>query len=92
MGEFFTWSNLATFAGASAAVAAITQLVKEPLSRIPTQLVSYAIALAILLAATGATGTAEDWTGWAIIPLNAILVSVAANGTFSAIDRIKNSH
>ncbi|MDR2558687.1 MAG: hypothetical protein LBC86_03970 [Oscillospiraceae bacterium] len=87
MGEFFTWAILATFAGASAATAVITQTIKRVLSKVPTQLVSYAVAVIILLLATAATGTAEDWTGWAIIPLNAIIVSAAANGAYSAATR-----
>ena len=90
MDEFFTWAILATFAGASSATAIITQLIKSALSKIPTQILSYAVALIILLLATAATGTATDWTGWAIIPLNAIIVSVAANGMFSAVVRFKD--
>lgn len=87
MNEFFTWQTLVTFAGASVATAIITQFLKEPLKKIPTQLVSYVIALLILLVATAATGGAGDWTAWAIIPLNAILVSLASNGTFEAVTR-----
>lgn len=90
MNEFFTWTLLATFAGASAATAIITQFVKEALSKIPTQIVSYVIALVVLLVATAATGGVSDWTGWAIVPLNAILVSLAANGSFVAVTRITN--
>jgi len=92
MNEFFTWGLLATFAGASAATAIITQFVKEPLAKIPTQIVSYVISLVILLLATAATGGTGDWTGWAIIPLNAVLVSLASNGTYSAIQRISDKN
>jgi uncharacterized membrane protein len=87
MNEFFSWAMLATFAGASIATAIITQVLKTLLSKIPTQLVSYVIALVVLLLATAATRAAEDWTGWAIVPLNAILVSLASNGTYDAITR-----
>jgi hypothetical protein len=90
MNEFFTWAMLATFAGASLATTIITQFIKGALSKVPTQIVSYVVALVVLLLATAATGAAADWTGWAIVPLNAILVSVAANGTFSAIVRVKD--
>lgn len=90
MNEFFTWSFLATYAGASVATAVITQFVKEPLSKIPTQIVSYVIALVVLVLATAATGGATDWSSWAIIPFNAILVSLASNGTYSAVQRIKD--
>jgi len=89
MEHFFTWATLATFAGAATATAIITQYIKKPLAKIPTQLVSYAVALIVLLLATAATGGA-DWTGWVIVPLNAILVSIAANGGFAAVVRTLN--
>jgi len=87
MSEFFNWETLATFAGASVATAIITQFIKKPLAKVPTQIVSYAVAAVVLALATAAMGTAESWTAYAIIPLNAILVSVAANGEFSAVSR-----
>jgi len=89
MDHFFTWATLGTFAGASAATTLITQIIKRPLARIPTQFVSYAVALAILLLATAATGAA-GWTEWVLVPLNALIVSMAANGAFTAIVRTKN--
>lgn len=91
MNEFFTWQTLATFAGAAAATGIITQFVKGWLSKIPTQIVSYVVALVILLAATAATtaGGAE-WTVWAIVPLNAVIVSMSANGAFAAVQRVKD--
>ena len=88
MDEFFTWEMLANFAGAAAATGIITQFTKGLFSKLPTQWLSYMIAIAILAAATAATGCAEDWTGWAIIPLNAVIVSLSANGAFSAIKRV----
>lgn len=91
MSEFFTWSTLGTFAGASAATSIITQFVKGALAKIPTQIVSYAVALVVLLLATAATGGAEDWVGWVIVPLNAILVSLASNGTYEAVTRVADS-
>lgn len=87
MDQFFTWETLATLAGCAAATGIVTQLVKDALKRIPTQLVSYIIALLILTAATAATGSASDWTGWAIVPLNAVIVSLSANGAFAAVKR-----
>lgn len=88
MNEFFTWTMLTTFASAVAATAILTQFVKDLLSKVPTQIVSYVIGLAVLALATAATGGVTDWTGWAILPLNAVLVSLSANGSFSAIQRI----
>lgn len=55
MDEFFSWQMLATFAGATAATAAI--------------------------------GDFTEWTSWAILPLNAALVSMASNGAFAAVKR-----
>ncbi len=88
MNEFFTWSFLATFAGAGIATSIITQFIKGYLSKVPTQIVSYAVSLIVLLAATAATGQAGEWSQWAIVPLNAVLVSLASNGAFVAIKRI----
>ena len=54
MNEFFTWTTLATYAGATAAVGLITQLFKGVgfIDKIPTRITSYAIALVVLVAAT----------------------------------------
>lgn len=89
MDQFFTWELLATFVGAATGTGIITQFVKDVplLKKLPTQFLSYLIALLILTAATAATGGATDWTGWAIIPLNAVLVSFSANGAFAAVKR-----
>ena len=54
MENFFTWSMLATYAGATLATNVITQLFKGVgfLANVPTRLFSYVVALAVLLAAT----------------------------------------
>ncbi len=88
MNEFFSWSMLATFAGASAATALLTQFIKKPLKKIPTQLMSYIISIVVLGLATAATETFETWRDWAIIPFNAALVSLSSNGSFEALKRI----
>ena len=89
MDQFFTWELLATFVGAATGTGIITQFVKGIpfLQKIPTQFLSYLVALLILAAATAATGGATDWTGWAIIPLNAVLVSFSANGAYDALTK-----
>ena len=87
MSEFFNWEILATFTGASVATAILTQFIKKPLAKITTQLVSYIVALIILVLATATVGSAQTWSEWLIAPLNAILVSVAANGEFTAVNR-----
>lgn len=87
MDSFFDWSVLGTFAGASAAVALITQAVKGALAKVPTQLVSYAVAVVVLVGATAAAGATTGWEDWALVPLNAVVVSLAANGGFDAVKR-----
>ena len=53
MEEFFTWSALGTYAGATLAVTLITQLVKGVgwIEKLPTRITSYLVALVVLIAA-----------------------------------------
>ena len=88
MNEFFTWQTLATLAGASVAVGLLTQFLKSAI-KIPTQWLSYILAVVILTVATFFTG-GTDASIWAIIPLNAVIVSTSANGAFAAILRAKD--
>ena len=91
MDNFFDWGMLGTFAGAAAATGIVTQAVKGIFQKIPTQIVSYVIAVVILGLATAATGGASDWTGWVLVPLNAVVVSLSANGGFEAIKRVQKT-
>lgn len=88
MTEFFNWQTLATFAGAAIATGLITQFAKDSFPKLPTQILSYFIALFILFTATfaisGLSGFPADYL---IVPLNAVVVSIAANGAYSAITR-----
>ncbi len=86
MNEFFTWAILATYAGATLATTLVTQLLKGVgfLDRIPTRIFSYVVALIILLAATFFTG-ALTWDAAALCVVNAVVVSLAANGAFDAV-------
>ena len=88
MNEFFTWPTLATFAGCATATAVITQFIKDlkPFKNIATQWVSYGIALVLLFAATYFTG-ALTGPAAALIPFNAVVIALAANGAYSAITR-----
>lgn len=89
MSEFFTWEMLGTYAGCTAAVGVITQLIKglPGVVKIPTQLVSYAIALVIMLCATGFTsGLTPD--GVVLTVFNAAVVSLASNGVHTAAKRM----
>ena len=91
MDSFFDWTMLGSFAGAAAATGLVTQAVKGIFQKIPTQLVSYVIAVVILGLAPAATGAVSDWTGWALVPLNAVVVSLASNGGFDIIKRVQKS-
>lgn len=90
MNEFFTWTTLATYAGSTAAVGLITQLFKGLgfIDKIPTRITSYAIALVVLLAATFFTGGLTLEAG-ALCVINAVVVSLAANGAYDAVARNK---
>lgn len=92
MDSFFDWTMLGSFAGAAAATGIVTQAVKGIFQKIPTQIVSYVIAVVILGLATAATGAVSDWTGWALVPLNAVVVAFTANGGFDAIKRVSSKN
>ncbi|HOR12829.1 MAG TPA: hypothetical protein PKX46_02795 [Clostridia bacterium] len=86
MGEFFTWSSLATYAGATLATTLFTELLKEvgAIKRIPTRLFSYIIAVVLLVLASLFTSGLTLETA-ALSFVNAVVVSLAANGTFDAV-------
>ena len=88
--EFFTWAVLLTYAGATLATSLITQLIKGLgfIDKIPTRITSYAIALVVLLTATFFTGGLTLEAG-ALCMINAVVVSLAANGAYDAVARNK---
>ena len=80
----FTWSQLATIAGATLATVLIVQLLKLPLDKIwkiPTRIVVYFIALVILLLATLFTDGLTVQTGL-LTAVNAVIVALAAMGAY----------
>lgn len=85
MEGFFTWATLGTYAGATLATTLVTQLLKGTgfLSRIPTRLFSYIVALLLLLGA-GFFGGGLTLDTAALCAVNAAVVSLAANGAFDA--------
>lgn len=91
LNSFLTWETLATFAGIAACTGLLTQLFKNVTSKLPTQWLSYIIAAVLLVVTTAATGGwMQPWTVWALIPLNAALVSLASNGAYQAVIRLKD--
>lgn len=92
MDGFTTWASLASYGGAVALVALITQVTKnmQGIKKIPTFIWSYIIALFILYPATYFTGglTADNAV---LILFNAAFVSLGANGGFEAVTRLSGS-
>lgn len=88
--EFFNWDILGTMAGAVTAVGLLTEITKgiPGIRKIPTQAWSYILALVVLIASQAVVGgiTIAN-AGLAVI--NAAVVSLAANGGYEAIERIK---
>ena len=88
--EFFDWAMLKTMAGAVFAVGLLTQVTKNipGLNKIPTQVWSYLLAVAVLLVAEFATASIT-WQSAGLALLNASMVSLAANGGYEAVERLK---
>ncbi len=91
--EFFDWGILGTFAGATAAVAVLTELTKNipVIKKVPTQLWSYILALFVMVCATVfqdgvyAGGITDKLF---LVIINAAMVALAANGGYEALKRI----
>ena len=82
--EPFTWAQLATIAGATAAVLLIVQLLKLPLDRVwkvPTRIVVYLISLILLLLANLFTDGITLQSG-ILTAVNAVIVALAAMGAY----------
>ena len=65
--SFWSWGTLTTFAGATACTGLFTQMLKNIVGKLPTQWLSYIIAVVLLVVTTAATGGwAQPWTVWGI--------------------------
>ncbi len=85
MNEFVTWTTLGTYAGAVMMVTIITQFLKQtPLRNINAQLLSYIVAVLILIGAEAFNGASVTVQGVILCLLNAVIVALAANGTYDA--------
>ena len=85
MNEFVTWTSLGTYAGAVMMVTIITQFLKQTtLKNINTQLLSYIIAVLILIGAEAFNGATVTVQGVILCLLNAVIVALASNGTYDA--------
>lgn len=87
--EFFTWEILATSAGALAMIVLLTEFTKDLgfIKKIPTQLWSFILALIVLYPAFAFTNQLTLSTAF-LVPFNAIMLSLAANGGFDAVKRL----
>ena len=86
MSEFFTWTNLATIAGATAATAYIVQFLKRfsCFNKLNQQAVSYGVSLLILFLATYFTGNLTASTG-VMLFFNAVIVAFSSNGVYDSV-------
>lgn len=87
--EPFTWQQLATIAGATAATLLIVQLLKLPIDKIwklPTRIVVYVISLIILLLAQAFT-TGLTINSALLTAINAVIVALAAMGAYEVTFR-----
>jgi hypothetical protein len=87
--DFFTWASLGTFAGAVAATVFIVQACKMPADKVfghvPTRLIVYFIALALLLMAQGFLNGGLTFDTVCLAVVNAFLVALAAMQTYSLL-------
>ena len=93
----FSWEQLATIAGAALATMLIVQLLKLPLDRvwkIPTRIIVFFIAAAVMLLATYFTQGLSCNTALLTI-LNAVIAALTAMGgydlTFAKLEATKES-
>ena len=80
----FDWTQLVTIAGATLATLLIVQLLKLPIDKvwkIPTRIIVYVIALAIMTIATHFT-VGLTWDNFGLAAVNAVIVALAAMGTY----------
>ena len=89
MNDFFTWNLLGTYSGAILAVTLITQFIKGIgfIDRIPTRFVSWIVAVIVLILAQLFTATLS-WSSGVMTLLNAVVVSLAATGTYDACTKL----
>ncbi len=89
MNDFFTWGLLSSYSGAILAVTLITQFIKGVgfIDKIPTRFVSWIVAVIVLILAQLFTQQLTLSSGILTL-LNAVVVSLAANGTYDAINAV----
>ena len=93
MSQYFSWTYLASIAGATAATLLIVQYTKAGLDRlvkIPTRAYVYVVALGLVVLAEAFT-SGIAWRDLPLLMLNALIVATASYGsyelTFAHADR-----
>lgn len=89
--SFFTWADLASYAGATMAVLIITQFTKElpGIVKIPTRLWAYILSVVILILGTVFTVSPIGPQEILLCLINAVLVAMAAIGGYHTVADIK---
>ena len=89
MTEFLDWAMVGTVAGFVLAVVLLTEFVKNIpfLKTVPTQIVSFVIAMVVMLAYKFAMSEFK-WVDFLLYVLNSVGASLTANGGYAAIKRI----
>lgn len=87
MDNFLTWDVLLTYSGCIAGTVLLTEFGKRLLPKWPSQLMSFLIAVLILFVGHWATATLV-WTEAPLYLVNAVAVSLAANGGFDVLKKL----
>lgn len=89
MTEFINWTTLGTYGGALAMVMVLTQFTKNLsfAKKIPTQIWSYILAFVVMTCAYAFT-SGITLNGVFQTIFNAVIVSIAANGGYTGLQKI----
>ena len=89
--SFFTWADLATYAGATVAVLIMVQFTKElpGIVKIPTRICAYILSVIVLVLATVFTVDAVTPSVILLCLVNAIIVAMAAVGSYHTVADIR---
>ena len=87
--EFLNWTALSSFSGSLMVVTALTQITKDIkiIKKIPTQLWSYIVSFVVLFVTHLVIGKINV-KGIILIAINAVLLSLASNGSYDAVTRV----
>lgn len=89
--SFFTWADLATYAGATVAVLIMVQFTKDlpGIVKIPTRIWAYILSVIVLVAATVFTVSPITPSVILLCLINAVIVAMAAVGSYHTVADIK---